>query len=374
MQSKKLTPRDVAQVALAYHAAAGNKEQAGKLAKEYLPDMQGLSDVLIGLVQADAKDFSGAATTLGRAYAAEKNPQVLKLLVGCVLAVAGQAVLKSDLKTAGESVAQALRLDPQNKAAKSLQDALSFASSLKSLNLQQLDEAITKCQQQLASDKSAEVIRSLAALYHRKAVQAELGGRGPDEAWKTCFQFWHANILSSQPFWPGFAQSYNAGRSRREKLEDDDLQELRTALPGQLVEVHTSYAKEYRQNRSADGLVRNLNLIWQWEPAFKPSDEFMFALINVRELDDWQAEMLEKAADRLTSSFLKERFRKQLAIYWYNAGGAVLLEIVEDMKSGNSFRPRRKAGGQRRFSRAAFNLDPTDSDIRELYNLAKSKF
>jgi tetratricopeptide (TPR) repeat protein len=96
VKSTKLAPRDVAQVAVAYFAAAGNKEKASELAKSYLPDVKGLSDVLIGLVQADAKDFAGAAATLGRAYNSDKNPKVLKVLVGCVLAVAANAVLKSD--------------------------------------------------------------------------------------------------------------------------------------------------------------------------------------------------------------------------------------------------------------------------------------
>ena len=372
--SKKLTPRDVAQVALAYYAAGGNKETAGELAKKYLPDMKGLSDVLIGLVQADAKDFAGAAATLGRAYNIDHNPKVLKVLVGCVLAVAAQAVMKGDLKTASDSVSQALRYDAKNKEAKSLHDALSLATSLKSLNLAQLDEAIATCHRQFMSDKSPDVVRSLANLLHRKAVQAERSGRAPDDMWNECFQFWQSNIFQNQQFWPRFAETYNAGRSRREQLKDEELNELRGAVPGQLAEVHTAYAKDYRKDRQADGLVRHLNLIWRWQPGFKSSDEFLATLVNVQEMDESLAEMLERASTRLTNTDLRNLFRKRLAIYWYNTGGAVLMEIIEDMKAGRSWGVQDKGRRAKAILTRAYNLDPSDSDIRELYNLANSKF
>jgi tetratricopeptide (TPR) repeat protein len=374
-KSSKLTPRDVAQVALAYYAAAGNKEKASELAKTYLPDVKGLGDVLIGLVQADAKDFAGAAATLGRAYASDKNPKVLKVLVGCVLAVAAGAVLKGDLKSATDSVGQALRYDPQNKAAKSLHDALNFAGSLKSLNLAQLDDAIRQCQQQMsAGDQSPDLVRSLANLFHRKAVQAEKNNREPDAAWNTCLTFWTKNIVQSQPFWSKFVESYNTGRSRREQIKEDEVSEVRTALPGLMVDAHTEYAKDYRQNRSENGLVRHLNLIWQWQSDFKPSDDFLFALVNVREMDDWQADMLEKASNRFTNQALRNEFRKRLAIYWYNTGGAILMEIIEDMKAGLSWRVEEKGKRAKSILTRAYNLDPTDSDIRDLYNLARDKF
>ena len=372
--SKKLTPRDVAQVALAYFAAAGNKEKAGDLAKTYLPDMKGLSDVLIGLVQAEAKDYAGAVVTLGRAYSADRNAKVLRVLVGCVLAVAAQAVLKGDLKTATDSVGQALRYDPNNKAAKSLQDALSFASSLKSLNLAQLDEAITTCQQQFTTDKSPELVRSLANLYHRKAVQAEKRPQGSDDAWKTCVQFWASQILQNQQFWPRFVESYNTGRGRREQIKEDEITELRTAIPGQMVEVHSNYAKHYRQNRSENGLVRHINLLWQWDGSFKPSDDFIIAIVNFRELDDWQAEMLERAADKFTSRDLREQIRKRLGIYWYNTGIALVNEIIEDMKAGNIWRVQEKGKRAKTILGRACNLDPSDTDFRDWYNLAKEKF
>ena len=375
VKSSKLTPRDVAQVALAYFAAAGNKEKASELAKTYLPDVKGLSDVLIGLVQADAKDFAGAAATLGRAYASDKNPKVLKVLVGCVLAVAANAVLKGDLKTATDSVGQALRYDPQNKAAKTLHDALTFAGSLKSLNLAQLDDAIRQCQQQMsAGDQSPDLVRSLANLFHRKAIQAEKNNREPDAAWNTCLTFWTKNIVQSQPFWSKFVEAYNTGRSRREQIKEDEVAEVRAALPGQMALTHSEYAKDYRQNRSENGLVRHLNLIWQWQADFKPSDDFLFALVNVREMDDWQAEMLEKASGRLTNQALRGEFRKRLAIYWYNTGGALLMEIIEDMKSGLSWRVEEKGRRAKSILTRAYNLDPTDSDIRDLYKLANEKF
>lgn len=377
VQSKKLTPRDVAQVALAYFAAAGNKEKAGELAKTYLPDVKGLSDVLIGLVQADAKDFAGAVVTLGRAYNADKNPKVLKVLVGCVLAVAAAAVLKGDLKTATDSVGQALRYDPPNKAAKSLQEALSFAGSLKSLNLSQLDDAIRQCQQQVSSgDQSPDLVRSLANLFHRKAVQAEKNGRDPDAAWNTCVNFWKTNIVQNQQFWTRFIESYNTGRGRREQVKEDEIGELRSALPTQMVEAHAEYAKDYRQNRSENGLVRHVNLIWQWQADFKPSDDFMFALVNVREMDDWQAEMLEKAANRFSNQALRGEFRKRLAIYWYNTGGAILMEIINDLKydPGGAWRLVDKGKRAKTILSRAYNLDPTDSDIRELYELANRTF
>jgi tetratricopeptide (TPR) repeat protein len=122
--SNALSTRDLAELAVAYHGAAGNHQEARQLAQLHLPDMRTPSDVLIGVVQADAKDYAGAAATLGRSLRADNNPQVVKLLVSCLLAIAAEAVLRGDFKTANNSIMAALGYEPQNKAAKNLLEAL----------------------------------------------------------------------------------------------------------------------------------------------------------------------------------------------------------------------------------------------------------
>ena len=99
--SGSLSSKDVAQVAIAYFAAAGDKENANKLAQQHLPDER-LGNVLVGLILADSGDYEGAVKALGTAYNKDHDPKVLDVLVGCILAQAAAAIKDGDLKKAEE--------------------------------------------------------------------------------------------------------------------------------------------------------------------------------------------------------------------------------------------------------------------------------
>jgi hypothetical protein len=132
--------------------------------------------------------------------------------------------------------------------------------------LAQLDDAIRQCQQVSGGDHSPDLVRSLANLFHRKAVQAEKNNREPDAAWSTCLSFWTTNVVHSQPFWSRFVEAYNAGRSRREQIKDDEAAEVRAACPVRWWR-HILARQRRLQNRPRSA-QRHLNLIWQWQADF----------------------------------------------------------------------------------------------------------
>jgi len=206
---------------------------------------------------------------------------------------------------------------------------------------------------------------------HRKAMEAEKSSPNPDATWNACLSFWKRNVLDNREFWLRFVASYNASRGRGEKLRADEADALRAGVADRLVDVHLALARHFRENRAENGLVRHLNLIWQWKPDFQLPAGFLPALVNVRKLDDWQAETLEKASGRLANAKLKDEFRKLLAIYWYNAGGRAVTEINIARKEGRSANAADKSRRAKAFLQRAHALDPTAADIRNLHQFAQ---
>jgi tetratricopeptide (TPR) repeat protein len=382
-QSQRITPKDIAQAAVAYYAAAGDKETAGKLVQQYLKDSKGLGATLIGLMQADAGDYEGAAKTLVAAYSADRNPRVLAVLVGCVLAAAAAAVRDGDLPKADKLVAQALRYAPSHAEAKSLQQAIAFARNLNKLDLARLDEAIQQCASLLQSgDRSPQIVRSLATLYHRKAAQAESRGRAADQAWDACIKFWKQFVLGDDQFWGGFTEAYNAGKSRRERLKPDDVVGWRKSLPTEMAEKHVDYAGEYLRHLQSEPLKRHLRLIWEWDPRYDPGDGFLREQIGA-DPNERVIGTLQGAVDAIKNKTARKPILRTVALFWCAKGSAILNEqiaLINRLATTNpvlamgmlqQIKPRMREG--LRMIEKAYRLAPHDETVKKQYNWAKTQ-
>ncbi len=404
VKSQRITPTDVAQAAVAYYAAAGDKQRAGELAQQYLKGTRGLGDVLIGLMQAEVGDYEGAAATLARAYSQQQDRNVGRLLIGCLLASAAAAVRKGELDKAEHSVAQALRYDASHADAKRFKEALGFARSLARLDLNRLDAAITQCRGMLTGtgQDAPQLVRSLGVLYHRHACQSE--GRAPsaETHWSTCLTFWRQYILTNDGFWSGFVSAYNAGRGRREQLKEDQVGVLRQALPAEMAGHHVEYAGDYLSRNDAKGLARHLKLIWDWKPDFTPADGFLLDRLPSGQLSDGVLNTLQGCLKNVRNPKAREVINKVIeghkmkkAIPWFNEGCAAMNRALETLnlqaalfkamaESGMGYLARdsmrsnvrealRAMRSARDLIKKAYDLVPSDPDFKKAYAWARTQ-
>ena len=402
-QSQRLTPTDVAQAAVAYYAAAGDKQRASELAAQYLHDTRGLGDVLIGMVQAEAGDYEGAAATLGRAYAEQRDPKIGKVLVGCILASASAAVRRGELDQAEQKVAQALRYDANDPDAKRFREALGFARNLSQLDLRKLDTAIAQCRGMVeAGDRGPQLVRSLGVLYHRYACQAESKGRSAEQPWQTCLKFWQQQILKSNGFWDGFLTAYNTGRGRRDQLKEEQVASWRAQLPSELASRHVRFAGDCLSRNDANGLARHLKLIWDWKPDYVPGDGFLLEHLPSGDLSDGVVNTLQNCLKDIKNPQVRQVISKVIegqkmkkAIPWFNEGCAAMNRALEALnmqaalfkamaESGMGYAARdamqraiREALNEMRQAKnlikKAYDLVPSDPDFKKAYDWARTQ-
>lgn len=273
-KSSRVSERDVAQTAIACYALAGMKEQASKLAKKHLQG-QALGDVLIGIVQAEAGDYAGAARTLASAVASEPSPRIKQLLADCLLAAAADIVRQGQFAQATTLVEEALRHVPGHKLGKELQSALGMALRLGKLDLEAIDSAISDCRGMLSAEAPAQLVRTLGVLLHRKAFQAERKGSDAVRAWQESNEFWNSRILSQPAFWTKFRDEYNAGKDKRESVSNDDLDRLQKEFPGVQGARHLAAAAHFIRSRDESGAQRLLKQIWESAPEYELDDKWM---------------------------------------------------------------------------------------------------
>ena len=384
---KQFTPTDVAQAAVAYFAAAGDKEGANRIAQRHLTGATALNAVLVGLMQADAGDYEGAVQTLEAAYAKDRNPGVARVIAECLLAAAAAAVKSEDLAKAAPLVEKALRYNPENQQAQGLRNAIAFALNLGKLDMSQLDRAIAQVEPMFTrGERSPQVLRSLAALYHRQAAHLEASGRAKDQTWSKCVEFWKTHILNSADFWTKFLDAYNAGKGRRERLQPDDLQAWRETLAEDMSGIHVRYVGEYMKISSLGGVQRHLNLIWEWAPDFKPPDNFLVDQIGT--VDDSLAEMLENVLPSIKQPSVREAIATVPAVYWCNKGiaianaasdlfvrvmeviksqGAAVLQYMRSEILSNLRTARSQLAEAKNLVGKAKRLAPSNAKIREQY-------
>jgi tetratricopeptide (TPR) repeat protein len=330
--SQRIGPSDIAQAMAAYYALGGQRDKAADVARRHLKGQQGIGDLLVGIIQAEAGDYAGAADNLERQYQREPTLPVRTVLVACLLAAAAERILKRDLRGAGPFVQRALALEPKNADAQKLQDALSFGSQLGNFDLAQIDQAIKQCEELLKTDSgSAQLVRTLGVLYHRQAAEAERKNRPTDASWQRCLKFWKGRIMEDDAFWGRYAEEYNAGKGRREQVKQEDVDKWRLDLPLEFARGHASYVGACLKKSDKTGLKRHLGLIWEWAPEFEPPEGFFTS--EVGQLDDAMARLLEDIR-RSVPNAVRKTLGTLLGGYWNGKGVAVANRAQEVCLSG----------------------------------------
>jgi tetratricopeptide (TPR) repeat protein len=315
--SNKVGVQDVAQIIVAYLALAREKEKAAALARKYLKEGAHVGELLIGLVQAESGDYAGAAETLAKVYEQDQNPSILEVLVSCLLADAAARVLAGDLAAAIPIVGRALKLKPDHKQARKLDDALHFSTRLKNLDVKQLDKTITECEALLKdSGGSPHILRALAILYHRKAVQAEKTGKHAKDEWAACIKFWRKRLLDNDAYWDKFLEEYNIGKGKLERLKPDEVTKWRVELVKELIADHQRYAVHYIKKSDKAGVERHLTLIWEWNPDYVPPDNFLVA--ELQTIDEAMANLLEKVLGSVKGDAARKALGDLAATHWVN--------------------------------------------------------
>jgi hypothetical protein len=320
-RSSHISRRDIAQAMVAYHALGGDKEKASALAREHLQDSGGvahLADLLIGVVQADAGDYAGAADTLARAYERNQEPAVRGVLVGCLLAAAADCILKGNLNAAAPLVKRALGFDAAHAAARKLHDALSFGSRLKNLDPARLEEAIRECEALARQgERWPQVLRTLGVLYHRKAIEAEKKDRSADKLWSPCVKFWRQRIVDNDAFWARYAEDYNTAKGKREQVKPEDIEKWRKDLPNEFAAGHAAGVGSYLRQKNKAAVRRHLNLMWEWAPDYKPPEGF---LLGNTQLDDSMIKLLEGLLGGIKQAEVHKTVETLVAGFWNGKG------------------------------------------------------
>jgi len=317
--SKRLSQPDVAQSMAVFLALAGQKEKVAALAARFKGRISGsIGDVMAGLVRAEAGDYAGAAEMLTRAAKQDANPAVRDLAVACWLAAAADAVRAGQPALAVAHAAKVRELDPKNAEAAGLADAVAVYLQMQRLDPAQLDSAIVQCEKMMAAAKpSAQLVRSLGVLHHRKAVEAERGNKAPDKAWDACYDFWKGNILTRDAFWDQFATEYNLGKGRREQLEPKDVAAWRKALPTDFAAGHIGRAQACLKALNKAGLKRHLRMCGQWDPEYDPGDAL---LAGVGDAGEDVIGCLEDCLDAVKSPKTREALGVLVGRHWNNKG------------------------------------------------------
>ena len=313
--SSRIGQADVAQSMAVYFALAGLKANVADLVSRFSGKISGaIGDVLAGLVQAEAGDYSGAAETLGRAYESEQNPAVKQLLVACLLAAAGEAIKQGKAERASTLVAKARKFAPSDADAARLADAIVIYLQMQRLDPSQLDNAIGQCEKMMKGDKpAAQLVRSLGVLYHRKAVEAEHQNKSPDKAWDQCLGFWKKHILKKDKFWEQFVIEYNLGKGRREQLKPEDTTGWRKGLPLELAAGHLGRLLDAIRANDKAAVKRHARLIGAWDPGYEPPEGFA-AEMSTLTVD--QVGLAESAAGWSDSPALRTALNNAVGGYW----------------------------------------------------------
>lgn len=327
--SSRLGPVDIAQAAVAYYALAGDRDRAADIAKRHLPEGQTLGNLLIGMVQAESGDYTGATDTLGQAYAQQKQPAVRALLVACLLAAAAERILAQDQAGARPFVQRALEVAPDDKDARRLAQALAFNQNFRNLDLKEIDKTIAQCEKLIESEEpSMQLLRTLGVLYHRRAVSRDQKGRNSEPFWQECTTFWKKRILDTNSFWERYQDEYNAGKGRREQIKPEDVTQWRAELPATFAAAHASYTSAALRNSDPDAARRHLELIWQWKPDFEPPKDFLVA--DLGEIDERTVNLLTDLIDKVRNKAVRETLGQLAGAYWNRQGAEALAGAVND--------------------------------------------
>jgi hypothetical protein len=208
-----------------------------------------------------------------------------------------------------------LQCDPDDADARRLSGALSFGARLRSLDVSELDDAIRRCEAlERDGGASSQLTRTLAVLYHRRALQAEARGRAADADWRPCLDYWKKNVFRDDSFWEGYTEEYNLGKGKRDQAKAEDVQRWRQDLPGELARGHAAYVSACLKRSDAAAVKRHLRLTWDWAPDFKPPDNFPVG--DLGRLDDRMLEALGDALDGSASPPLRQALGPIVGGFW----------------------------------------------------------
>ena len=311
--SNRISSKDVARIVVAYFGLAGDNARAAEVARKSLGQDAPLSNLILGLIRIEGGDYAGAADTLEAAHRQSPDLAVAEVLVSCLLATAARFALDGDLKAALTFVRRALAIAPTNALAGRLAGAIDSGQRLKNLDLKQLDAAVRDCETMVKDSSSSQLLRTLAVLYHRRALQSELSSSAQAN-WDRCVDFWRKRLLNENAFWTDFEQEYNAGKKPREQLKKDDLAKWRQDVRGQLAGDHARFVAAYLRDKNAAGLQRHLTLIWEWDPDFVPKPDFLQK--ELQNLDDKSADLLGGAVPKIKAEKARKAIGSIAAVYW----------------------------------------------------------
>jgi predicted Zn-dependent protease len=393
--SKRISDRDVAQAAVAYHALAGQKSRAAELAGRYLKGETG-GQVLIAMVQAEAGDYAGAAQSLEGAFDPKAQKPAAELYVSCLLSAAAERIRAGKLDEADALVAKALTCLPQHKGARRLKEALDFALRLGKLDLTMLDQAIAECKKLLKGNTSSGLVRTLAVLLHRKAFRAEREAGSSEKAWEECCELWMKRILAAPAFWQTFLEEYNAGKGKRERVSAEELEKFRADLPQELAKDHVELVVEAIKGRQRDAARRHLQLMSRWSPKCaldaaalqkavgqvdEPTAEFLQGLLGhigdkqARELvgtlvaNCWAGKALEHLKQMEVQCTILNK-----AIAMANAMGPMGMQVLRETIVGALRSARAEANRAREFAAKAKKAAPENKDFATFHETCNKHY
>jgi tetratricopeptide (TPR) repeat protein len=297
-----ITLKDIAVTVVAYYGLAGDKQKATELARRHLAG-ETIGEILTAVVQAEAGDFTGAAVTLEKVVTAQSSTKVHEFLTSCWLRVAAEKVKADNFAEAEAALAQVLLRNPAHAAALQLQEALRFAEQIKTFDLKALDSTIHSCRQFVTETRSAQLVRTFGVLLHRKALSGD-GLLPQDAAWNECCEYWQQRILGDVGFWRDFAEEYNAGKGKRERVTEVEMQEWRTLLPQELAGEHAQLAALATRQRNQPAALTHLRMIWRWKADFKFDLDALLKLVG-QPIDDSLRKFLFGLAQQSTDPEVK---------------------------------------------------------------------
>jgi len=287
---------DLCKLAVSYLTLSGNHQAAERIIARHTEG--GFADgaeVYLAAVLAQEDRLGEALQHVEEALdAKQKSSEALDLYEAIGRTLAAQKVLAGDVQgAAGDLERITKRVRQPSPETKALLDALHVALSIGGEDPHGSAAARLAVYEKAhkAHRDNPKLLKNLAILNHQVALGFEEGGDFPKAKryWERGRKVWK-QIIDNETFWRLFVESFNEGRSRRDRLNQEDIPRVIKHIVGRLARVHAEFAKLY-----AAGLANFDRMEWHLRAAkqWQQDKEWRYQLA-----DDIQREAVVKGGNK----------------------------------------------------------------------------
>ncbi|MHC4481315.1 MAG: tetratricopeptide repeat protein, partial [Planctomycetota bacterium] len=241
---------EMCRLAASYLSLAGRHELAAEIIRDHLSGASpGTADAYLGALSAQQDNLQAARGYLEKAARAEGASEAVRDLYEVVCrTLAARSVLGGNMAEAAGLLKAAVQVKREPSfETRSLLSAVQAAMALGGVGGLSEETVAAYEKAHKAQPDNPKMLRNLAILCHRMAIQLEQDGKLPkaDQYWRRAGELWRQILSSQDGFWQVYMEDYNQGKRRRARIKDGDLDALRKKVRDKIAGVHMGFVRAY---------------------------------------------------------------------------------------------------------------------------------